>query len=100
MLGRVGRFDLDHRVRVIAKRQSAVRLVGDVARLARVSAGELAGGKDDDPGAGARADQHAAAQLALAQETQERLHINPRGVQLGVHRSRYGQLVEAVDQLR
>ena len=76
-----------------------VGVVRDLSRLARVRAGHLAVGQDDHAGAAVRPDHHAAAELAFAQEGKQRLHVHPRGVELGVHRARDGELVQAVDQV-
>ncbi len=99
MLAVLGRLHLDHGVAVVADLEHALGVVRDVARVARVGAGEDAVGEDDDAGVAARAHHHAAAQLALLEELEQGVGVDPGGVEVRVHGLGHGQLVEAVDQL-
>src|SRR5260370_505885 len=97
--GGVRGLRFDHRGGVVAKCKGRVRLVRDVARLARVGARELALGKNDHAGACRRADHHTPAQLAIAQELQQRPHVHPGRIQLRVHGLGDRELVETIDEL-
>src|SRR5258707_15786049 len=81
--GTVGRLDLDHRVAIGAEFEDDLRILVDGPRLARIGAGRLAFGQDDDPGAAFATDHHAAGELLLVEELEQGWHVDPRRVELG-----------------